>query len=236
MNIWEILEIPATTDVIKIKKAFSLQSSKYHPEEYPNEFHALYLAYKKALNYARHDSDESIQPDSQLVYKENVVVQSSQNAIDVSDQEKWTLVDHYNSDRRKQIAIVMEDLKSILDSKESSETDLLRIFKSCEFSEVKSEEELLQYLVTQLHMRKITSWNTGLLLWQTYQLDRFSCNDDKGIYSELYEILDYIKTKWQRSEEKVPKRSTSDLEIPKISRKTWVIIGFIIFCIKKLVS
>lgn len=52
MGIWDILGIEATTDEIKIKKAYAEASKKCHPEEHPEEFKRLKNAYKTALFFA----------------------------------------------------------------------------------------------------------------------------------------------------------------------------------------
>lgn len=53
MNIWELLGIPPTTDIAKIKSAYARQAKLYHPEEHPEEFKALQGAYKMAVRIAK---------------------------------------------------------------------------------------------------------------------------------------------------------------------------------------
>ena len=53
MNIWEILGIPPTEDIGKIKSAYARQAKLHHPEEHPEEFKTLQNAYKIAIKLAK---------------------------------------------------------------------------------------------------------------------------------------------------------------------------------------
>lgn len=53
MNIWEILGIPPTTDIVRIKRAYGEKAKTWHPEEHPEEFKRLRSAYQAALQWAR---------------------------------------------------------------------------------------------------------------------------------------------------------------------------------------
>lgn len=53
MNIWELLGIPPTSEIAKIKSAYARQAKLCHPEEHPEEFKQLQKAYKTALQMAK---------------------------------------------------------------------------------------------------------------------------------------------------------------------------------------
>ncbi len=53
MNIWEILGISPTADVVRIKKAYADRAKTWHPEEHPEEFKRLRCAYQEALKQAK---------------------------------------------------------------------------------------------------------------------------------------------------------------------------------------
>lgn len=53
MNIWEILGIPPTEDIGRIKSAYARQAKLCHPEEHPEEFKTLQNAYKMAVRLAK---------------------------------------------------------------------------------------------------------------------------------------------------------------------------------------
>lgn len=53
MNIWEILGISPTADIVRIKKAYADRAKEWHPEEHPEEFKRLRGAYQEALKQAK---------------------------------------------------------------------------------------------------------------------------------------------------------------------------------------
>lgn len=58
MNIWEILGIPPTTDIVTIKKAYADRAKEWHPEEHPEEFKHLRNAYQTAVKWAKSGGGE----------------------------------------------------------------------------------------------------------------------------------------------------------------------------------
>ncbi|MDL2313600.1 hypothetical protein LJC36_01310 [Desulfovibrio sp. OttesenSCG-928-C14] len=52
MNIWEILGIKPTTDIVALKMAYARRAAEFHPEEDPAGFLALHDAYTRAMEYA----------------------------------------------------------------------------------------------------------------------------------------------------------------------------------------
>lgn len=53
MNIWNTLGIPATTDIVQIKRAYAEKARECHPEEHPQEYEILHQAYKSAVQFAK---------------------------------------------------------------------------------------------------------------------------------------------------------------------------------------
>ncbi|WP_270241950.1 J domain-containing protein [Collinsella tanakaei] len=53
MNIWDVLEIEATSSVRAIKRAYARQLTKHHPEDDPEGFQLVQAAYERALLIAR---------------------------------------------------------------------------------------------------------------------------------------------------------------------------------------
>lgn len=62
MNIWEILGIPPTEDIGKIKSAYARQAKLCHPEEHPEEFKTLQNAYKIAVKLAKGGKEGIVLP------------------------------------------------------------------------------------------------------------------------------------------------------------------------------
>lgn len=53
MNIWDVLEIEATSSARAIKRAYARQLTKHHPEDDPEGFQLVQVAYERALLIAR---------------------------------------------------------------------------------------------------------------------------------------------------------------------------------------
>lgn len=53
MNIWDVLEIEATSSARAIKRAYARQLTKHHPEDDPKGFQLVQAAYERALLIAR---------------------------------------------------------------------------------------------------------------------------------------------------------------------------------------
>lgn len=59
MNIWDVLEIEATSSARAIKRAYARQLTKHHPEDDPEGFQLVQAAYERALLIARGGKDAS---------------------------------------------------------------------------------------------------------------------------------------------------------------------------------
>ncbi len=59
MNIWDVLEIEATSSARAIKRAYARQLAKHHPEDDPEGFQLVQAAYERALLIARGGKDAS---------------------------------------------------------------------------------------------------------------------------------------------------------------------------------
>lgn len=59
MNIWDVLEMEATSSARAIKRAYARQLAKHHPEDDPEGFQLVQAAYERALLIARGGKDAS---------------------------------------------------------------------------------------------------------------------------------------------------------------------------------
>lgn len=66
MNIWDVLEIEATSSARAIKRAYARQLAKHHPEDDPEGFQLVQAAYERALLIARGGKDASEDVSSAL--------------------------------------------------------------------------------------------------------------------------------------------------------------------------
>lgn len=66
MNIWDVLEIEATSSARAIKREYARQLAKHHPEDDPEGFQLVQAAYERALLIARGGKDASEDVSSAL--------------------------------------------------------------------------------------------------------------------------------------------------------------------------
>lgn len=66
MNIWDVLEMEATSSARAIKRAYARQLAKHHPEDDPEGFQLVQAAYERALLIARGGKDASEDVSSAL--------------------------------------------------------------------------------------------------------------------------------------------------------------------------
>lgn len=59
VNIWDVLEMEATSSARAIKRAYARQLAKHHPEDDPEGFQLVQAAYERALLIARGGKDAS---------------------------------------------------------------------------------------------------------------------------------------------------------------------------------
>ena len=62
MNCWAILRLDPTTDTRAIKKAYAVLLKQNRPDENPSGFQTLHDAYQQALDWARHQAEDVVEP------------------------------------------------------------------------------------------------------------------------------------------------------------------------------
>lgn len=98
MNIWKVLQIDKTSDKKAIKNAYRTQLKITHPEEKPEEFMQLRMAYEEALEYAENayeieDWEEDIFEDDEYEEEEGSdFEEEDEYAEDDYDVENGSLV------------------------------------------------------------------------------------------------------------------------------------------------
>lgn len=90
MNPWEVLEIDYTTDSRKIKKAYAKKLKLIFPDEQPEEFQALKLAFDAALAIAKASDDG---PATILIKDENILDSEVARQDQIDDQENGSIFD-----------------------------------------------------------------------------------------------------------------------------------------------
>ena len=92
MNIWELLEIEPTTDKKAIRRAYAARTRVIHPEDKPEEFKLLRMAYEAALQFAEFTAEGGVIFESPNGYgtEEEVLTGESNNppAEDQSQEQE----------------------------------------------------------------------------------------------------------------------------------------------------
>lgn len=82
---WNVLGIEPTVDVKSIKKSYAKMLTIYHPEDYPEEFQRLQMAYQSAIRYAKENKYENeVIEDikSEIMEDENSVIQEEVEEVE----------------------------------------------------------------------------------------------------------------------------------------------------------
>jgi len=127
LNCWSILEIPPTTDIGEIRKAYSRQAKLHHPEDDPYGFIEVRDAYNQAIRYARgytadiskliiaetieHDEKADIRPDTGHIRVNPIKVGDESGQPD--DSIDFTTIDElFTEEQKKQheqeVALLMK--------------------------------------------------------------------------------------------------------------------------------
>lgn len=163
MNIWDVLEIEATTEVSAIKKAYARKLKIYHPEDDPEGYQRLREAYDSALKYATYNkpqkvedtdtSDKSMERGRQL----NLLKQQAENNLEdegsqlhsrnlkLLDQETFNNIDNNRLHSLKNINYNPQD--EILDD------NMDNIHKANIFNEYVDESVKSEQVVDELFNR-----------------------------------------------------------------------------------
>ncbi len=160
--IWDILEIEPTSDIKKIKRAYSRLAKIYNPEECPDEFRRIYDAYKMACKYAKgaerynnYNVQGNLNDLQEKIPKLDFSYALSESADVITEDEKTSNSYGYDFDCVNLDDIDYDDEQNIY----TSEDDKLKRLK-----------KKMRKLVTDENMRD------NLLLWeQFFGHDDFQC-------------------------------------------------------------
>ena len=157
-SMWEWLEIEPTTDVQTIRKAYSQQAKKYHPEENPEEFKQVRDAYKKALSYAKSDEksnekSNTVKPDNDKTtqkYKdiENVVKNFGETEKFEYTETGKDVQDLYNYDLN--LKINEDKIKSVNEQKQTEEASGYTYHKAEQTSLNDTQQKQLETLIERI--------------------------------------------------------------------------------------
>lgn len=146
MNCWEVLGIEPTKDKKEIKKAYARLLKQYHPEENPEEFKQIQVAYQQCLH-----PDQEIESVS---YEQNIESKQDIKTQPISIEEDTILpppipkVETLFVKNEEDVVVYQDILNSI-------ERSLPKKIGSKEIVQVFTDSKVLPYLEDELFCRRL---------------------------------------------------------------------------------
>lgn len=146
MNCWEVLGIEPTKDKKEIKKAYARLLKQYHPEENPEEFKQIQMAYQQCLH-----PDQEIESVS---YEQNIESKQDIKTQPISIEEDTILpppipkVETLFVKNEEDVVVYQDILNSI-------ERSLPKKIGSKEIVQVFTDSKVLPYLEDELFCRRL---------------------------------------------------------------------------------
>lgn len=146
MNAWEILGIEPTSDKKEIKKAYARLLKQYHPEENPEEFKQIQVAYQQCLH-----SDQEIESVS---YEQNIESKQDIKTQPISIKEDTIVpppipkITTLFIQNEKDVVVYQDILNSIEKSlpKKIGSKDIVQVF---------TDSKIMPYLEDELFCRRL---------------------------------------------------------------------------------
>lgn len=221
MNIWELLEIEPTTDKKAIRRAYATKSRVIHPEEKPEEFKLLHMAYEAALQYAAWSAERGTasgspveeRTEDKLLTDGDFGPASEETAQEQEETEHSELFSYFTESRERQKQRIetfvknWQELKNPNGDKEEAErwTEYL---KSEDFLSIRWNEQIVNLIVEEIDDKFFYGTNeVKIWFWNAYDFN----SDDEDKYEgerqklwkclypayEYYEKV-YLAKEWDR--------------------------------------
>lgn len=143
MNAWEVLEIEPTSDKKEIKKAYARLLKQYHPEENPEEFKQIQVAYQQCLH-----QDQEIESVSFEQNKQDIKTQPISTKEDTIIPPPIPKVETLFVQNEK-------DVVSYLDILNMIQKKLPKKIGSKEIIDVFTDSKVMPYLEDELFCRRL---------------------------------------------------------------------------------
>lgn len=143
-TIWKILHLDTpTTDIGKIKQAYSQQTKTCNPEDNPEEFQNLYNAYKQAIKYAKGAGNSSSNTKVKIEeYQSQQVQDLNSKNNDFIDDKKENLKERAFSKRDSDEKNVSEEFQNLNSKSNNFNYDEKENLKESDPFKRDSDEEL----------------------------------------------------------------------------------------------
>lgn len=184
MDCFNILEIEKTTDIKKIKKAYSRLLKKYHPEEYPDEYMKIHKAYQQAMNYAKNGAEKP-----HFYY--DASINSNESFVDTKLEQKFQQVEEYEKEYFNKLNHIDQIMQQIKDYQRRLEIPPDSFFESDEFMKYYKDNDFIDRYIDLI----VNGIYLGINVLERKKLikihDRlyFSNESDKKEYELLYDVL-----------------------------------------------
>lgn len=211
MGIWDLLGISPTKDIKLIKKAYAEKVRLYHPEEEPEMFSKIHIAYTEAVKYAKNDDElpfcfnsearELIHNDIYKSEYSDVFNSAKEHKKADSDQENNIENKHYNSTiddsiknymiKKRLIDNIIGELNLKLEkSKDSNGKAELGFLLKCKgFAEYKDDPYMLSKLEKFITQNDLINPQILLAVFHAYDFYKTENQKNNVIYSSLYIAL-----------------------------------------------
>lgn len=146
MNCWEVLGIEPTSDKKEIKKAYARLLKQYHPEENPEEFKQIQVAYQQCLHPDQ--EVESVSYEQNVDIKQDIKTQPISMKEDEITPPPVPKVETLFVNNEKDVVVYQDILNSI-------ERSLPKKIGSKEIVQVFTDSKVLPYLEDELFCRKL---------------------------------------------------------------------------------
>ena len=196
-QIWDILQIEATTDKREIKKAYARRAKEIHPEEKPEEFQMLYEAYQRALGYASFGSGGNRrqvsfdmprkEPERESESKKTAEEQDEYERLgfdpEAAKKEQFRLkkIEYFLS-RWKKYSIVWANNGRLLDEDK-------QYLRSESFREIMWSSVVLEAIVFEIKKYCLRKEDILLFFWDLYDFENLEERNLEGVSLQLYKVL-----------------------------------------------
>lgn len=192
MNIWELLEIEPTTDKKVIRRAYAARSRVIHPEEKPEEFKLLHMAYEAALQYAASPAGREIifgssaegGTEDELVTEGDPGTPSEESPQEQEEIEHSELFSYFTESREKQKQRIetfvkyWQELKNPNGDKEEA-ARWREYLKSEDFLSIRWNQQIVNLIAEEIDDKFFYGTNeVKIWFWEAYGFSP----DDKDKY------------------------------------------------------
>lgn len=146
MNCWDVLGIEPTQDKKEIKKAYARLLKQYHPEENPEEFKQIQMAYQQCLHPDQ--EVESVSYEQNIEIKQDIKTQPISMKEDGITPPPVPKVETLFVNNEKDVVVYQDILNSI-------ERSLPKKIGSKEIVQVFTDSKVLPYLEDELFCRSL---------------------------------------------------------------------------------